>query len=78
MQLGLADVAPVDSISMGALSLDLALGVKGVPKGRIVEIYTRIIRENNTSFGISLQCTKKVAWLHLLMLNIWILYIVKN
>ncbi|MBP7021364.1 MAG: recombinase RecA [Planctomycetes bacterium] len=39
MQLGSADVAPVDSISTGALSLDLALGVKGVPKGRIVEIY---------------------------------------
>lgn len=28
-----------DSISTGALSLDLALGVGGVPRGRIVEVY---------------------------------------
>lgn len=30
---------PVASISTGALSLDLALGVGGVPRGRIIEIY---------------------------------------
>lgn len=30
---------PVPSISTGALSLDLALGVGGVPRGRIIEIY---------------------------------------
>ncbi|KXK08337.1 MAG: recombinase RecA [Candidatus Dojkabacteria bacterium] len=29
----------VDAISTGALSLDIALGVGGVPKGRIIEIY---------------------------------------
>ncbi|MDQ3965063.1 MAG: DNA recombination/repair protein RecA, partial [Actinomycetota bacterium] len=29
----------VDSISTGALALDLALGVGGVPKGRVVEIF---------------------------------------
>src|SRR5690606_18896431 len=29
----------VDVISTGALSLDIALGVGGVPRGRIVEIY---------------------------------------
>lgn len=29
----------VDSISTGCLSLDLALGVGGVPRGRIIEIY---------------------------------------
>jgi recombination protein RecA len=29
----------IESISTGALSLDLALGVGGVPRGRIVEIY---------------------------------------
>ena len=28
-----------NSISTGALSLDIALGVGGVPKGRIIEIY---------------------------------------
>lgn len=32
-------VAPIDAISSGALSLDMALGVKGVPRGRIIEIF---------------------------------------
>ena len=39
MVLGSSDVAPVESISTGSLSLDIALGVKGVPRGRIVEIF---------------------------------------
>ena len=30
---------PVDAISTGSLDLDIALGVGGLPKGRIVEIY---------------------------------------
>ena len=29
----------IDTISTGALSLDLALGVGGLPRGRVVEIY---------------------------------------
>lgn len=29
----------VESIPTGALSLDIALGIGGVPKGRIIEIY---------------------------------------
>src|SRR5688572_23621921 len=29
----------IDAISTGALSLDLALGIGGLPRGRIVEIY---------------------------------------
>lgn len=33
------DVQPVEVISTGCLSLDLALGVGGVPRGRITEIY---------------------------------------
>jgi recombination protein RecA len=39
MRLGDRDAVPVDAISTGALSLDLALGVGGVPRGRIVEIF---------------------------------------
>lgn len=34
-----ADQMKVDVISTGAIALDLALGVGGLPKGRIVEIY---------------------------------------
>ena len=32
-------VAPVDSIPTGSISIDYALGVGGVPRGRVVEIY---------------------------------------
>ncbi|HEY7745247.1 MAG TPA: recombinase RecA [Desulfuromonadales bacterium] len=40
MRLGLDTALPdVQAISTGALSLDIALGVGGVPRGRIIEIY---------------------------------------
>jgi recombination protein RecA len=39
MKLGSQTVMDVETIPTGALSLDLALGVGGVPKGRIVEIF---------------------------------------
>lgn len=39
MRLGEARKMQVESIPTGCLSLDLALGVFGVPRGRIVEIY---------------------------------------
>ncbi|URZ00700.1 recombinase RecA [Clostridium felsineum] len=39
MKLGEQDILNVDSISTGCLSLDIALGIGGVPRGRVVEIY---------------------------------------
>lgn len=39
MQLGENGAADVQGISTGALSLDIALGGKGLPRGRIVEIF---------------------------------------
>ena len=39
MRLGDQDVKEIPVISTGALSLDLALGVGGLPRGRIVECY---------------------------------------
>lgn len=39
MRLGQNDIANIESISTGSLSLDLALGVGGLPVGRIIEIY---------------------------------------
>jgi len=39
MQLGEHSLADVEGISTGALSLDIALGGKGLPRGRIVEIF---------------------------------------
>src|SRR5688572_24760385 len=39
MRLGDQSAIPIEAISTGALSLDLALGIGGVPRGRIVEIF---------------------------------------
>jgi recombination protein RecA len=39
MRLGGPDSEPIEAISTGALSLDIALGVGGLPKSRITEIY---------------------------------------
>ena len=39
MKLGSDHVRKMPSISTGALSIDLALGIGGVPKGRVIEIY---------------------------------------
>src|SRR6187455_1240040 len=32
-------IAPVDAISTGSISIDYALGIGGVPRGRVIEIY---------------------------------------
>ncbi|MGD0832977.1 MAG: recombinase RecA [Candidatus Dormibacteria bacterium] len=39
MRLGDAQAQPVEVIPTGALTLDIALGVGGIPRGRVVEIY---------------------------------------
>ena len=39
MKYGDAEVPSVETISTGAIGIDLALGVGGVPKGRVIEIY---------------------------------------
>jgi recombination protein RecA len=39
MKLGQQDALKVEVISTGSIGLDLALGVGGVPRGRIIEIY---------------------------------------
>ncbi len=39
MKLGSEEIKQMPSIPTGALSLDLALGIGGIPKGRVVEIY---------------------------------------
>ncbi|MBI2484980.1 recombinase RecA [Candidatus Uhrbacteria bacterium] len=39
MRLGEAKTVDIDAVSTGCLSIDLALGVHGVPRGRIIEIY---------------------------------------
>ena len=39
MRLGQQQALDVEAVSTGSLSLDLALGIGGLPKGRIIEIY---------------------------------------
>ncbi len=39
MPLGAEQQAPIDGISSGSLSVDLALGGKGFPRGRIIEVF---------------------------------------
>ncbi len=39
MRLGDREVVPMESICTGSLGLDIALGIGGLPKGRVVEIY---------------------------------------
>jgi recombination protein RecA len=39
MKLGDKQIVHVETISTGSLGLDIALGINGLPKGRIVEIY---------------------------------------
>ncbi len=39
MKLGAQEAMNVEAISTGSLGLDIALGVGGIPKGRVIEIY---------------------------------------
>jgi len=39
MRLGDNAIEPLEAISTGSISLDIALGIGGIPKGRVVEIY---------------------------------------
>jgi len=39
MRLGQQQALDIEAVSTGSLSLDLALGIGGLPKGRIIEIY---------------------------------------
>ena len=39
MRLGDAAHLQIDAIPTGALALDIALGIGGVPRGRVIEIY---------------------------------------
>jgi recombination protein RecA len=39
MRLGDKEIEPIKAISTGSIGLDLALGIGGVPEGRIIEVY---------------------------------------
>src|SRR5215207_7072842 len=39
MRLGSREKIEIDTVSTGSLGLDIALGVGGLPRGRVIEIY---------------------------------------
>jgi recombination protein RecA len=39
MKMGEETVSQVETVSSGALALDIALGIGGYPRGRIIEVY---------------------------------------
>ena len=53
MRLGQNSAMNVDVISTGSLTLDIALGIKGLPRGRIIEIYGP---ESSGKTTLSLHC----------------------
>ena len=60
MKLGDRPMVNVESIPTGALSLDVALGVGGIPRGRIVEIYGPESSGKTTlALHIVAECQKK-------------------
>ncbi|MFP4465803.1 MAG: recombinase RecA [Candidatus Goldiibacteriota bacterium] len=59
MKLGAANIGKIEGIPTGALSLDLALGGSGIPKGRIVEIFGPESSGKSTlALNIVAQCQK--------------------
>lgn len=57
MRLGETDIANVEAISTGCLTLDVALGIGGIPKGRIIEIYGP---ESSGKTTVALHCVSEV------------------
>lgn len=54
MRLGDKEIEPINAISTGSLGLDLALGIGGIPEGRVIEIYGP---ESSGKTTLSLQIT---------------------
>ena len=57
MKLGENSAMSVTAVSTGSLTLDLALGVGGIPKGRIIEIYGP---ESSGKTTLALHCVAEV------------------
>ena len=51
------NIQHVEAVSTGCLTLDIALGIGGIPKGRIVEIYGP---ESSGKTTVALHCVAEV------------------
>lgn len=59
LRLGDKEVEQIDSIGTGSVGLDLALGIGGVPKGRIIEIYgPESLGKTTLTLHIIAECQK--------------------
>ncbi len=60
MRLGDKEIEKVEAISTGSIGLDLALGIGGVPKGRVMEIYGPESSGKTTlTLQITAECQKQ-------------------
>jgi len=60
MRLGDKEVEEIEAISTGSIGLDLALGIGGVPKGRVIEIYGPESSGKTTlTLQITAECQKQ-------------------
>jgi recombination protein RecA len=60
MKLGDTAIEPIEVISTGSLGLDIALGVGGLPKGRVIEVYGPESSGKTTlAIPASAECQKK-------------------
>ena len=66
MKMGDSVVEEIEAISSGSLGLDLALGVGGYPRGRVIEIYGPESSGKTTLPYMQLQKLKKQVELQLL------------
>ena len=57
MRLGETEIPKVEAIYTGCLTLDVALGIGGIPKGRIIEIYGP---ESSGKTTVALHCVAEV------------------
>ena len=64
MKLGQQTAMDIESISTGSLSLDLALGIGGLPKGRVIEIYGPE-SSGKTTLALQVVAEAQKNWRHL-------------
>ena len=74
MRMGQSSNVDIEAISTGSLGIDIALGIGGMPKGRIIEIYGPESSGKTTlALSVIAQAQKKAEPVLLLMLNMrWI------
>jgi recombination protein RecA len=85
MKLGEGPAMPVEKISTGIMPLDIALGVGGVPKGRIIELYgpeasgkttitlsliAQVQKEGGTAAFVDAEHAMDPAWAQTLGVNL--------